>query len=44
MRLEIARKQTEKHNRWLRDLQNEQQKLLQLFYRDGPTVLPRWCG
>jgi site-specific DNA recombinase len=35
VRLEIARKQTEKHNRRLRDLQNEQQKLLQLFYRDG---------
>jgi site-specific DNA recombinase len=35
VRLEIARKQSEKHKRKLRDLQNEQQKLLQLFYRDG---------
>jgi site-specific DNA recombinase len=34
-RLEIARKQSEKHNRRLRDLQNEQQKLLELFYRDA---------
>ena len=34
-RLEVARKQSERHNRKLRDLQNEQQKLLQLFYRDG---------
>ncbi len=35
VRLEIARKQSAKHTRRLRDLQNEQQKLLQLFYRDG---------
>ena len=34
-RLEVARKQSERHKRKLRDLQNEQQKLLQLFYRDG---------
>ena len=34
-RLEVAHKQAEKHNRKLRDLQNEQQKLLQLFYRDS---------
>jgi hypothetical protein len=33
--LEYARNQSEKHTRRLRDLQNEQQKLLQLFYRDG---------
>jgi site-specific DNA recombinase len=35
VRLEVARKQSETHKRKLRDLQNEQQKLLQLFYRDG---------
>ena len=35
VRLEVARKQSERHERKLRDLQNEQQKLLQLFYRDG---------
>lgn len=34
-RLEIARKESEKHSRLLRELQNEQQKLLQLFYRGG---------
>jgi site-specific DNA recombinase len=32
-RVEVARKQSEQHKRKLRDLQNEQQKLLQLFYR-----------
>jgi DNA invertase Pin-like site-specific DNA recombinase len=31
-RLEIARKQSEKHSRRLRDLQNEQQKLVHLYY------------
>jgi SOS regulatory protein LexA len=35
VRLEVARKQSEQHKRKLRDLQNEQQKLLQLYYRDG---------
>jgi site-specific DNA recombinase len=35
VRLEVARKQSGRHERKLRDLQNEQQKLLQLFYRDG---------
>lgn len=35
VRLEVARKQSERHKRKLRDLQNEQQKLLQLFYRGG---------
>jgi site-specific DNA recombinase len=34
-RIDVARKQSERHKRKLRDLQNEQQKLLQLFYRDG---------
>ena len=34
-RVELARKQAEQHKRKLRDLQNEQQKLLQLFYRGG---------
>ncbi len=34
-RLEAARKQSERHQRKLRDLQNEQQKLLQLFYKGG---------
>jgi site-specific DNA recombinase len=35
VRAEVARQQSERHKRKLRDLQNEQQKLLQLFYRDG---------
>ncbi len=34
-RLEVARKESERHKRKLRDLQSEQQKLLQLFYRGG---------
>lgn len=34
-RLEDARNQSEKHSRRLQELLNEQQKLLQLFYRDG---------
>ena len=35
VRLEVARKQSERHRRKLRDLQNEQQKLLGLLYCDG---------
>ncbi len=35
VRLETARRQSERHQRRLRDLQDEQKKLLQLFYRDG---------
>jgi site-specific DNA recombinase len=34
-RLEVARKESERHKRKLRELQNEQQKLIQLYYRDG---------
>jgi site-specific DNA recombinase len=32
-RLQVAQKESEQHKRKLRDLQSEQQKLLQLFYR-----------
>ncbi len=35
VRIEVARKESGRHERKLRDLQNEQQKLLQLFYRDA---------
>jgi site-specific DNA recombinase len=35
VRLDAARKQSERHNRRLRDLQSEQQKLIHLYYRGG---------
>jgi hypothetical protein len=35
IRLDVAKKQSERHSRRLRDLQSEQQKLLQLFYNGG---------
>jgi len=34
-RLAVARKEAEKHNRHLRTLQDEQQKLVQLYYKGG---------
>ena len=34
-RLAVARKEAEKHNRRLRTLRDEQQKLVQLYYKGG---------